>query len=85
MDDDGKLDVCFTKDLNPEKVPGVFYLYVGETLESGAVNNVQLDDATQSIVFMKDQIRTWHDKLYFYPIPANDLVKNSNLGQNPGW
>lgn len=85
MDDDGKPDVCFTKDLNPEKVPGVFYLYVGETLESGAVNNVQLDDATQSIVFMKDQIRTWHDKLYFYPIPANDLVKNSNLGQNPGW
>jgi hypothetical protein len=34
---------------------------------------------------MKDQIRTWDDKLYFYPIPANDLVKNPNLGQNPGW
>ena len=85
MDSDGKLDVCFTKNLNPDKIPGVFYLYVGEKLANGATNNVQLDEATQSLVFMKDQIRTWRDKLYFYPIPANDLVKNPNLGQNPGW
>jgi hypothetical protein len=85
MDDNGTLDVCFTKNLNPDKVPGVFYQYVGEKLASGATNNYQLDDATHSLVFMKDQIRTWDDKLYFYPIPANDLVKNPNLGQNPGW
>ncbi len=85
MDNDGKLDVCFTKNLNPVKEPGVFYLYVGEKLANGATNNVQLDDVTQSLVFMKDQIRTWHDKLYFYPVPANDLVKNPDLGQNPGW
>ncbi len=85
MDGDGKLDVCFTKNLNPDKVPGVYYQYLGEKLESGATNNYQLDDATHSLVFMKDQKRTWNDKLYFYPIPANDLVKNPNLGQNPGW
>jgi len=37
------------------------------------------------MVFMKDQKRTWNDKLYFYPIPANDLTLNPKLGQNPGW
>lgn len=85
MDSDGTNDVCFTKNLNPPVIPGVFNLYVGERLASGAINNVQLDEDTHSIVFMRDQIRTWNDKLYFYPIPANDLVKNPNLGQNPGW
>jgi len=85
MNGDGKLDVCFTKNLNPDKVPGVYYLYVGEKLASGATNNAQLGSDGHSLVFMKDQIRTWNDKLYFYPIPAVDLVKNPALGQNPGW
>lgn len=85
MNGDGKLDVCFTKNLNPVKVPGVFYLYVGEKLSNGATNNSQLGDDNHSLVFMKDQKRTWNDKLYFYPIPAGDLVMNPNLGQNPGW
>ena len=86
MNGDGKLDVCFTlKTDNPDKVAGVYYLYVGARQESGAINNTQLADDGHSIVFMKDQIRTWNDKLYFYPVPADDLVQNPNLGQNPGW
>lgn len=85
MNGDGILDVCFTTDLTPQKVPGVYYLYVGEKLANGAINNSQLDDDGHTLVFMKDQKRTWSDKLYFYPIPAVDHVKNPNLGQNPGW
>lgn len=85
MNGDGKLDVCFTKNLNPVKVPGVYYLYVGEKLANGATNNAQLGDDNHSLVFMKDQKRTWDDKLYFYPIPATDIIMNSKLGQNPGW
>ncbi|MCE4564680.1 RagB/SusD family nutrient uptake outer membrane protein [Maribellus sp. CM-23] len=86
MNSDGKLDVCFTKQLNPtDKVAGVYYLYVGEKLANGANNNSQIADDGHTLVFMKDQKRTWHNKLYFYPIPANDLVMNPNLGQNPGW
>ena len=85
MNGNGTLDVCFTKDLNPVKVPGVYYLYVGEKLANGATNNTQIAADGHSIVFMKDQIRTWNDKLYFYPIPAGDLVMNPKLGQNPGW
>lgn len=85
MNGDGKLDVSFTKNLHPVKVPGVYYLYVGEKLSNGATNNAQLGDDNHSLVFMKDQKRTWIDKLYFYPIPAEDVVKNPKLGQNPGW
>ena len=85
MNGDGTLDVSFTKNLNPVKVPGVYYLYVGEKLASGATNNAQLGDDNHSLVFMKDQKRTWDDKLYFYPIPAGDLVMNPGLEQNPGW
>lgn len=85
MNGDGKLDVCFTLNRKPRKVPGVYYLYVGKTLENGANNNTQLADDGHTLVFMKDQKRTWNDKLYFYPIPANDLVMNPNLKQNPGW
>ena len=85
MNEDGKLDVCFTKLLNPVKVPGVFYLYVGEKLANGADHTGQLGADGHTLVFLKNQKRTWHDKLYFYPIPAGDLVKNPNLGQNTGW
>lgn len=85
MNGDGKADVNFTKNLNPDKESGVFYLYVGETLENGATNNSQLGEDGHRLFFMKHQERTWDDKLYFYPIPAVDLVKNPNLEQNPGW
>ncbi|NLX65653.1 MAG: RagB/SusD family nutrient uptake outer membrane protein [Bacteroidales bacterium] len=85
MNGDGIKDVCFTKNLNPDKEPGVYYLYVGEKLANGATSNSQLGSDGHTLVFMKDQKRTWNDKLYFYPIPAVDVVKNPNLGQNPGW
>ena len=85
MNGDGKLDVCFTLNQNPTKVSGVYYLYVGKKLSNGANNNTQLGDDGHSIMFMQDQKRTWSDKLYFYPIPANDLTLNPKLGQNAGW
>lgn len=86
MNEDGTLDVCFTKNLKTENpVPGVYYLFVGDKLPNGAESNTQLGEDGHTLMFMKNQKRTWDDKLYFYPIPANDLVKNPNLKQNPGW
>lgn len=86
MNGDSTLDVCFTKNLTPEKpLPGVYYLFIGEKLPNGADSNTQLGADNHTLVFMKTQKRTWNDKLYFYPIPANDLTKNPNLKQNPGW
>lgn len=29
--------------------------------------------------------RQWADKMYLFPIPQSELLKNSNLVQNPGW
>lgn len=29
--------------------------------------------------------RNWDDKMYFFPIPLSELLKNGNLKQNPGW
>lgn len=29
--------------------------------------------------------RMWDDKMYFFPIPQSELMKNKNLQQNPGW
>ncbi|MBY5956755.1 RagB/SusD family nutrient uptake outer membrane protein [Membranicola marinus] len=85
MNQDGKLDLVVTKKKDPEKIPGVYYLYVGETLDNGASNRYQLAADGHTLVFMKNQHRIWEDKLYFYPIPNLDLLKNPNLGQNPGW
>ncbi len=29
--------------------------------------------------------RQWDDKMYFFPIPRTEIMKNPNLEQNPGW
>ncbi len=29
--------------------------------------------------------RLWQDKMYFFPIPATEILKNPNLTQNSGW
>lgn len=33
----------------------------------------------------KEVARQWDDKMYFFPIPQADKLKNPNLGQTPGW
>ena len=57
MNGDGTLDVCFTKSLTPaNKVPGVYYLYVGEKLANGAKNNSQIAADGHTLVYMKDHL-----------------------------
>ena len=29
--------------------------------------------------------RTWDEKMYLFPIPQTEIMKNSNLTQNEGW
>ncbi len=29
--------------------------------------------------------RQWNDKMYLFPIPQTEVMKNANLEQNPGW
>lgn len=45
-------------------------------------------DANGNKVYTRVKVenRTWDDKMYFYPIPMSELLKNNNLyPQNPGW
>ncbi|MCH5686829.1 RagB/SusD family nutrient uptake outer membrane protein [Niabella sp. W65] len=34
---------------------------------------------------MNEIPRKWNERNYYYPIPLNDLQRNPNLKQNPGW
>jgi hypothetical protein len=33
----------------------------------------------------REQARSWNDRLYFFPIPQSERMKNPNLTQNPGY
>lgn len=33
----------------------------------------------------KEVSRMWDDKMYLFPLPQSDIIKNPNLEQNPGW
>ena len=33
----------------------------------------------------KDVSRQWDDKMYLFPIPRTEIIKNPNLEQNTGW
>lgn len=81
----GEPDIVFTTDLEFSEIPGLVNLFVGPIMASGSASNYQLAEDGHRLIYLKDEIRTWEDKLYFRPIPSNNLVKNPNLGQNPGW
>lgn len=39
-----------------------------------------------SITYTRKNVsRQWDDKMYFFPIPQTELIKNKNLKQNSGW
>ncbi|MBQ9224048.1 MAG: RagB/SusD family nutrient uptake outer membrane protein [Prevotella sp.] len=39
-----------------------------------------------SITYRRQNVsRQWNDKMYLFPIPQTELMKNRNLTQNPGW
>lgn len=46
---------------------------------------IQNNNGTLSYKKEKVQDRVWDDKMYFYPIPQNEVYVNDNLTQNPGW
>ena len=86
VNEDGVLDVVFTKNLNPpNKIPGVYYFYVGATLGNGAVNNTQLAADGHTLIVLSQNPRVWNDRVYFNPIPTSVIQMNPNLKQNPGW
>jgi len=80
---DGKPDVVFVQ--AQTSTPGVKQINVAPTI-NGKVNPQQLTHGTYGeLTWLKDELREWNDKKYYYPIPQSALLKNSKLGQNAGW
>lgn len=47
---------------------------------------IQAATISTGLVLTRSTItRQWDEKYNFYPIPQSELIKNSNLTQNPGW
>ncbi len=86
LNEDGILDVAFYQGTKPTPaVSGVTYVDVSATV-SGKTNPQLLKNGTSGeLTWMNNITRKWEDKMYYYPIPATDLITNPNLGQNPGW
>ena len=43
-------------------------------------------EADGSITYARKNVsRQWDDKMYLFPIPQTERIKNPNLTQNPGW
>ena len=85
LNEDGILDVAFYQGTAPAPVAGVTYVNVSATV-SGKTNSQQLKNGNSGeLTWMNEIPRKWDDKMYYYPIPQEDLQKNPALGQNPGW
>lgn len=85
LNEDGKMDVVFYQGSPSSTLPGVTYVNVSPTISSG-VNPQHLSKGTSGELIWLDNVpRKWEEKLYFYPIPENDMLMNSNLEQNKGW
>lgn len=86
LNEDGILDVAFYQGTKPSPtVSGVTYVDVSP-IASGKPNSQLLKNGTSGeLTWMNNISRKWEDKMYFYPIPQTDLLKNPNLKQNPGW
>ena len=43
-------------------------------------------NADGTITYTRNTVnRQWDDKMYLFPIPQTEIMKNKNLTQNPGW
>lgn len=84
LNDDGKLDVAFYQNTLPEvTVPGVEYVNVGEA--GGSNPRILSGGDHGELLWFWNHSRVWEEKHYLYPIPEQDRLFNTNLGQNPGW
>lgn len=85
LNEDGIDDVVFYQGTKPNLGSALTYVDVSETV-AGKTNSQLLKNGTSGeLTWLNNVPRDWEDKMYYYPIPQNDLIANPNLGQNPGW
>lgn len=57
----------------------------GEKLQSVTVMKITRNSDGTYTYMRNVKQRGWKDKLYFFPIPQSEIMKNRNLTQNPGY
>ncbi|AZI21598.1 RagB/SusD family nutrient uptake outer membrane protein [Chryseobacterium taklimakanense] len=83
LNEDGIIDVVFYQGTKPvSSNPKAAFVNIGAPNEIGKIS---LTNGTSGELIWNAGVRQWLDKKYLYPIPASDLERNPNLGQNPGW
>ena len=86
LNEDGIPDVAFFRGTKPSpEVSGVTYVDVSPTIDEKTNPQLLKNGTSGELTWMNNIKRKWEDKMYYYPIPATDLITNPNLGQNPGW
>lgn len=86
LNEDGIMDVAFYQGTRPNLgIAGLTYVDVSARI-GNAVNSQLLKNGTSGeLTWMNEIPRKWLERNYYYPIPLNDLQRNPNLKQNPGW
>lgn len=86
LNEDGILDVAFYQGTRPSPaVSGVTYVDVSPKIGSATNSQLLKNGTSGELIWMTEIPRKWNDRNYLYPIPLNDLQRNPNLKQNPGW
>ncbi|MEJ7779428.1 MAG: RagB/SusD family nutrient uptake outer membrane protein [Daejeonella sp.] len=79
LNEDGKADVSFVDKIPASKVPGVTYFVVDG-------NSSKLSEGNKgNLVWLSNTPKSYPEKNYLYPIPANEILLNPKLIQNKGW
>ncbi len=79
LNEDGKPDVSFVREVPATKESGVYYFLIDDKqfrLSEGDSGN---------LILLGNIERSFEDHKYFYPIPYNEIVLNPELKQNTGW
>ncbi len=71
---------------NPETILGMkLHPNVKAQYPAAQVRNIVTDANGYIRVYTNITSRTWNDKMYYYPLPTQELTLNKNLSQNTGW
>ena len=82
FNDDGVIDVYFYQGDRPGDVTATYFFDVSPATGAGTR---QLSEGASGEIIWFIGPREWLDKKYLYPIPQVAILRNPELGQNPGW
>lgn len=79
LNEDGKPDVSFVDKVPANRVSGVTYFVLDN-------NSSKLSQGNKgNLIWLSNTPKSYAEKHYLYPIPANEILLNPALIQNKGW